>query len=235
MMKPAELQRRYADRKNEVLLSQDMISHLEASFLASSLHPELRWLRRDHLAFLRASQYLHLYNLIELTINGCLTVAEDAPKRLKSTHFDRLTDKLQSEIITQEVSKLTSSDAIVEAMIGLVSRIKSKEPARSFELRVPRNAGNWRQNSIQKVCERREIYPRFPPHIAQGLRIGSPIDNITSVRNDLAHGHKSFFDVGSQITSSDLADLVSFACDYLDTIVNSYIDYWEHHRYLRPA
>lgn len=232
--RPSDLQNQFASRKQEVQIFQELIDLMEASYAAGTSSTLSMPLKSNHIASLRASQYLHLYNLIELTMTGCLRLAVSAPSRRKTSRFDNLQPSIQRLIINSEMGELSAEDSVNGRIHNIIDRILDRAPVRDYSLEPNKKIGNWSHNNIRKVGESFGIYTQFPKHISQSLQI-NPISSITEKRNALAHGEKSFIEIGSGVSSSDLADIVEFTYEYLEALVDSYVEFWQEHRYLKGA
>ncbi len=172
--------------------------------------------REDLLRTFKASAFLLLYNLMESTVCNSIEAIFDELK-VKGTSFDEYDDKVKKIIIDN--LKLHSSHAIVPELREIAVDIAAK----TFKKREI-VSGNVDASAIRKVADRYGF--------SRPAADGSSLLTIKSHRNDLAHGAKSFAEVGRAFSMEDMKRLKEQVIRYLGALLASISTYLQEEHYL---
>jgi hypothetical protein len=140
---------------------------------------------------LRAAAYLITYNLVEATARNAICAVFDKLKE-ESISFDRLTVQLKLLLLTH--AKRRKPQKLVEEFANIATDIVVKvfEPDELF-------SGNVDARMLKDTAKR----IGYRQNSTTG-RAGPALLAVKSNRNDLAHGHKTFSDIGRDTTVADL-------------------------------
>ncbi|ABD06899.1 hypothetical protein RPB_2194 [Rhodopseudomonas palustris HaA2] len=170
---------------------------------------------------LRAGTFLILYNLIEASTRGALETIHD--KIITSEiPFHLLTTPLKKEII--RLFKKEADPATHCSMDDFSSAFVAIALANGIKL-----SGNVDAKAIRVICE---CYGFSHRTDSRTTRDGSDLVTIKRNRNDLAHGRKTFEEIGRDHTAPELLLLSRRSMRYMDGILSNVAYYLEHERYL---
>lgn len=173
------------------------------------------------LLMLRAGTFLILYNLIEASVRGAVEAIHDKISS-QSVPFDRLSPRLRSEIVRKFKSQSDTSalhtradfsSAFVAVALGQEIKMSGTIDARSIRALGDRYGFS---------CETQKTRTRD----------GSDLLIIKNKRNDLAHGLKTFDEVGRDFTSKDLVQLSRRTICFMTDILMNIASYLENQSYL---
>lgn len=176
--------------------------------------------REEHeelLKTFKATCYLLLYNLVESTMRNAVEAIFDELKAHR-VDFDACRKELKQEILKN--FKKRSVDKLLPKLLSLAQDVIHE----TFE-RKETFAGNLDAQAI------RETAKRFGFAEPTG-RDYSRLQTVKDLRNDLAHGVKSFAEVGKNATPTDLEDARSQTVDILSKTIHNIDDYLRHRHYL---
>lgn len=165
---------------------------------------------------LRAGTFLILYNLVEASTRGFLEAIHDEI-RGNQIPFHLLNPNLRSEVV--RLFKRDASSGSGYGTDDFSSAFVSIALSNSIKL-----AGNVDAKMIREMSA---CYGFCCQTNTAITRDGSDLVTIKRNRNDLAHGRKTFEEVGRDHTASDLLLLARRAMRYMDGIlknVASYLD-----------
>ena len=179
---------------------------------------------------LRSTSYLLLYNLIESTVYNSITNIFDEINDNGLKYFDIIVevqkywlnnlykhdDKKRKETIIETIMKVANqifADTITLASNeinygGYLDAVTIFETAKSMKI----NIGN-----IHRIYDK-TIH-------------GQILIDVRNKRNWLAHGEKSFIEVGSSSTFSQLDDAKRYICDFLNEYIKSVEEYIRNKHY----
>ena len=179
---------------------------------------------------LRSTSYLLLYNLIESTVYNSITNIFDEINDNGLKYFDIIVevqkywlnnlykhdDKKRKETIIETIMKVANqifADTITLASNeinygGSLDAVTIFETAKSMKI----NIGN-----IHRIYDK-TIH-------------GQILIDVRNKRNWLAHGEKSFIEVGSSSTFSQLDDAKRYICDFLNEYIKSVEEYIRNKHY----
>lgn len=165
----------------------------------------------------KASSYLIIYNLVEATVSAGVKSIYDkiSDERLK---FIDVMEKLRLIWWQSKKESLSncSKNELINNIYDYYCMTHSSETL-DFSNYTSGVSGNLDADAIREVCHRYGILA-----VSDGRDLG----NIKTKRNWLAHGNKSFSDIGKDLTPSDLflvRDRVFLFLDEFVLNVNSYL------------
>ena len=166
---------------------------------------------------LKANAFLLLYNLIESTVKNALEAIFDELQN-NSIDFDACRNELRRIILVN----LKRRD--VDKLLPLVTKL-ANDLARITFNKDELFAGNVDAKLIRKTAER---YGFAAPRKRS--------DNLLTVkdnRNDLAHGNKTFAEVGREYDFARLEQIRVQVTDYLSELIDNIENYIAQQGYLR--
>lgn len=176
---------------------------------------------------LKASVYLHLYNLVESTMNACMARAAAEIGRSGAVYSD-LTEHWQKSWL-QEFGQTTqplNPENRLKSLLRLCDKLLSGS---ALEFKPSLNSGNLDDLRIQDELQRHGIHIQFPRPLVTRLKRhvqdqDGPLVVIRKRRNDLAHGLTSFGECGRDVSTTELREWTFVVIAYLRHIVT----YFEH-------
>lgn len=184
---------------------------------------------------LRSTSYLLLYNLIESTIYNSITTIFDSIKDNRLKYFDIIEevqkywlnnlykhdDKKRKETIIDTIMNIATkifNNTIVLASNeinygGSLDAETIKDTAKLLKI----NAGN-----LHMICNKKPA-------------IGTTLIEIKRKRNWLAHGEKSFIEVGSSSTFSQLNNAKIYVIEFLSEYISSVESYLQNQEYKKAT
>jgi hypothetical protein len=170
---------------------------------------------------LKASGFLLLYNLVEATMRNAIEAIFDELKN-EGVSYDRIRPELK-KIVLKNLRKRNTDDlytSIIEVSIDIISA--SFDPQDVF-------SGNIDGRKIKDTA----IKYGFS-HVTDTRRThdGTDLVIVKTNRNDLAHGFKSFTEVGRDKTADELLAIERRVVKYLRQILQNIEAYLENREYL---
>lgn len=185
-----------------------------STYKIQSLDPELA-------KTLKANGFLLLYNLVESTMRNAIEAIFDEFK-IQAVSFDNLKPKLKM-IVLQNL-KNRSPDKIYLTINQLSTDIITA----TFE-REELFSGNVDARLVKQIAEK---YGFSYKTDAKKTNNGQNLLVIKTNRNDLAHGIKSFKEVGREKTIEELLEIKEEVVEYLRQILENIRDYLDKKEYL---
>ena len=138
---------------------------------------------------LKASCYLLLYNLVESTMRNMVEAIFDEFRK-ENLHFDECREEIKRLVLVNFKSR--STDKILAKLQNIAHDVVTETfvAKETFD-------GNLDAKSIRETAAK---FGYVPPTDKTGLMMRSVKEN----RNDLAHGNKSFSDIGKDTTPDRL-------------------------------
>jgi hypothetical protein len=179
-------------------------------------------------ATLKAGFYLLVYNLVESSMRTVvMSIADELVQQ--RVPFPKIREELRKTIIKRfgKIGKdeheriLTTHGDLTADIVG-----NSFQPDMLF-------SGNVDAKRVREVAQ--EYGFTCTPLASDVNNIGSPILTVKSNRNDLAHGHKSFVEVGRDKVKTDLEAAKTAAIDLLRAVLTDVDGYIQATEYLDPA
>lgn len=173
----------------------------------------------DLLKTLKASCYLLLYNLIESTMRNAVEAIFEELK-VNRTSFDECRWELREEILRN--FKKRSTDKLLSRLITIACDVihETFEGSEIF-------GGNLDARTIRKTAVRFG----FEPPVGSQFHL---LQTVKDVRNDLAHGVKSFAEVGRNASTPDLMEAKEQTIEILRQTLENIQIYLSGQLYLMP-
>jgi hypothetical protein len=191
---------------------------------------------------LYSSVYLQLYNLIESTINKCVESISNAIINESTNPKD-----LSNEIRKQWVRFVAKTDEPLEPTKRLNEADKlclyliQSQVITDFTISKGAKGAKTilEVEDIRKLIRRLGVNDVISQEATKGVedkvflnRVGA-FKLITTLRNDLAHGSKSFVEAGESVAVSDLRNLTVRTERFLREVVRCFDEYVGNRQYLR--
>lgn len=171
---------------------------------------------------LKGEIFLLLYNLIESTMRGSISHIHDKLDE-REVSFNDLREKFRKEILKRVKHEIKLDDlyaATSDNISQQLLRATFKED-RIFSGNVDH----------KKVCDQARIYG-----FKHAIRVNSDqILTVKNQRNNLAHGHQSFADVGKLYPLEDFEKFAEDVKKYLESMTDHISDYINQQAYLEPT
>jgi len=165
---------------------------------------------------LKANGFLLLYNLVESTLKNALEAIFDELRR-KSVTFDSCRLELRTQILKNlrkhNVEKIVRSMSVISTDV-VVATFRKEEAA----------AGNVDAKVIREIAK---LYGFAYPSLKSDELL-----TVKTSRNDLAHGLKSFSEVGRDFDLARLDGIRKEVCAFLRELIESVADYLNSAAYL---
>ncbi|MEH6353106.1 MAE_28990/MAE_18760 family HEPN-like nuclease [Pseudomonas sp. 3JA] len=167
---------------------------------------------------LKASFFLVLYNIVEATVREGIRSIYNAIND-QGLSFSKLNDRLQEIWWHSHHESISSTprDALIRRVYEVYCLCKT-ETSPEFRDFIAGISGNLDADGVRSVCQKYGIEP-----VADGRDLKSVKNN----RNWLAHGNKSFSEVGKDATPSELQESMARVFSFLDEYVNNITSYIE--------
>ncbi len=176
---------------------------------------------------LRSTSYLLLYNLIESTVYNSITTIFDAIKDCRLQYFDTIEEVQKywlNNIYKHDDKK--RKETIIETMMKIANQIFNNTiELASNEINY---GGSLDAQTIFATAKSMKISIGNVHRIYDENRHGQILIDVKKKRNWLAHGEKSFIEVGSSSTFSQLDEAKKYICDFLNEFITSVEDYITH-------
>jgi hypothetical protein len=181
---------------------------------------DTRKLTADRLHILRAGAFLIAYNLIEASARAALEAIHDemAAKRVP---FGGLNHGIRREVI-KGFKRNADPDTH-----SLIKNIPIEIVAASLDVEY-HFSGNVDAKLLREVAE---TYGFSADTDAVKTHGGKDLLTIKAYRNDLAHGNKTYDDVGREFTARNLLELGLRALAYMEDILKNVADYLDAEAY----
>ena len=170
---------------------------------------------------LKATGFLLLYNLIESTIRSAIEGIFDELNK-KEVSFDLMRNEIKRIIIKN--IKNNKSDSLIIS----IKRIAVDIISASFD-KGKLFSGNL---DAKKIKETAKMYGFSCKTNSRKTRDGIDLITIKNHRNDLAHGFKSFKEVGKDISADELLEIKKKVVSYLKEILQNIEEYLANEEYL---
>ena len=176
--------------------------------------------RFDFFRIMKSNFILMLYNIIEACIvAGMCDIFEQISN--ESASYDEVTNEIKTIWSNHEISKMYTSqsgkNAYQKKVQCIISYILKHEPLK-LDKEVLEISGNLDAKKIKELCARYKI-----SHHASDKN-GS-LYKVKLMRNDLAHGNKSFCDCARDMTMSDLSQAKNDTLSFLAAIMKGMSKY----------
>jgi len=183
---------------------------------------------------LRSTAYLLLYNLIESTIYNSMTTIFDEIKDCELKYSEVIDDVQKywlNNIYKHNDNK--KKETIIETIINIANKISSEIiQLSSNEINY---GGSLDAQKIFATAKSMKIDINNIHFIYDKNKHGESLVDVKKKRNWLAHGEKSFIEVGSTSTYNQLKDSKNYICDFLDEFIKSVETYITNKHFQVPA
>ncbi|MGL5060271.1 MAG: MAE_28990/MAE_18760 family HEPN-like nuclease [Microcoleus sp.] len=184
------------------------------TYKIQSLDPELA-------KTLKANGFLLLYNLIESTMRNAIEAIFEELKN-KGVSFDRLKPKIKA-IVLQNLKNRSPNKIYLK-----INQISTDIITATFD-REELFSGNVDARLIREIADKYGF--SYRTDFAK-TKNGQNLLVVKSNRNDLAHGLKSFEEVGRDKTIKQLLEIKEETVEYLRQILENIRDYLDGEEYL---
>lgn len=207
----------YAKRKNEIDEYLGLLKALEKDNSKIVDLDEIEYqVEPIALKVCKATSYLILYNLVEATVTAGIQSIYDKISD-ENLGFTQIMENLRKVWWHSKNKSLTtcSSNELIENVYNFYCEAHSESPL-EFNGFISGVSGNLSADIVRKVCYRYGI---------ETVNDGRDLESIKEKRNWLAHGKKSFSDIGRDATSADLENICSRVYIFLDQFVENVKEY----------
>lgn len=165
--------------------------------------------RQDLLKTFKASALLMLYNLMESSVTNAVEAIFDELEK-QSVSFDQCREEIRL-IVLGNIRQHQP-----EKLLSVITVLATDIVTKTFRHEVV-VSGNVDARKIREVAKRYG----FPSPQSRGDRLLT----VKTTRNDLAHGSKSFAEVGRSFTVQDIIDIKQDVVAYLTEMLEHVADY----------
>ncbi|MBD2666393.1 hypothetical protein B6N60_04240 [Richelia sinica FACHB-800] len=200
--------------------------------MGNANNPTTKLIDDDLEKTLKATGYLLLYNLVEATMRNAIEKIFDELKT-RRVSFDDVREEIRRMIINHiRYKDIQSEDALLLGLrnisVDIISvtfdaLVKKENKKRLF-------SGNVDALEIKNTAK---IYGFSSQTNKRKTRDGTDLLTIKTNRNDLAHGFKSFEEVGRNATADELLKIQKRVISYLREILENVEKYISNQEYLQ--
>jgi hypothetical protein len=226
----------FDERAKEVSKYFYFLKNLEQGSIQLSMgntnNPKTKPINNDLEKTLKATGYLLLYNLVEATMRNAIETIFDELKTQRVS-FDDVREEIRKMIINHVRDKdIQSTDALLIGLrnisVDIISvtfdaLVKKENKKRLF-------SGNVDAREIKKTAK---FYGFSSQTNNSKTQDGSDLLTIKTNRNDLAHGFKTFEEVGKNATANELLKIQKRVICYLREILENIEIYISNKEYLQ--
>lgn len=217
----------FDERSKEVSKYFIFLKNLEQGTIKLCINPsdkkhKIRTLNSELEKTLKASCFLLLYNLVESTIRNAIeAIFDDLNNR--SISFNQIKPGIK-RIVLENIKELKIDDGIISQITDISLYVISigfnKEKMFS---------GNLDSKKIKKISD---VYGFSCETDYSKTAHGHDLQTVKNNRNDLAHGVKSFSDIGREKSADELIKIQKRVIKYLRQILINIEEYIECQGYL---
>lgn len=179
---------------------------------------------------LRSTSYLLLYNLIESTVYNSITSIFDEINDNGLTYFEIIEDVQKywlNNLYKHDDKK--KKETVIETIMKVANQIFTDTiTLASNEINY---GGSLDAKTIFATAKLMKIDTGNIRRIYDKTTHGQILMDVRKKRNWLAHGEKSFIEVGSSATFSELEDAKKYICAFLNEFIKSVEEYVNNKRY----
>ncbi|HEY9636408.1 MAG TPA: MAE_28990/MAE_18760 family HEPN-like nuclease [Coleofasciculaceae cyanobacterium] len=183
--------------------------------------PKIREIDSELIKTLKASGFLLLYNLVEATMRNAIEAIFDE-LRGKGVSYDQISPKLK-KIVLKNLKKRNPDkifSSITAISLDIITAGFDKQDLFSGNI----DGMKIRDTATEYGFSHQTDYVRTGH--------GSDLLTVKSNRNDLAHGFKSFSEVGRDKTADELLEIKNKTVKYLKQILQNIAQYLSNQGYL---
>lgn len=186
-------------------------------------------LTHDIQRILKANAFLILYNLVESTIRQAILEIYDAVSSENLT-YRQLRSELRHLWISHRHGSPTLDKTVLERVRQLVEEVANDTVVALDPDYLP-IGGNIDAAKVRELADAYGFSKRVRPDVKGGEKLLSVKTN----RNNLAHGHISFIECGSDIHPEDLRNLREQIVCYLEDVLQNVEHYIRGRHYCATA
>jgi len=216
----------FTERSKEVTKYFIFLKNLEQGTMKLSMNgmgdcPKVTEIDPELLKTLKASGFLLLYNLVEATMRNVIEAIFD---KLKSERISY--DEIRPELKKVVLKNLKKRD--FDHVFSSIAEISIDIIAAGFD-KKDLFSGNLDGKKIRETASEYGF-----SHETDPVKTGNGIDLLTvkTNRNDLAHGIKSFAEIGRDKTADELLEIKNKVIRYLKQILKNIETYLDNREYL---
>ncbi|MGK7888889.1 MAG: MAE_28990/MAE_18760 family HEPN-like nuclease [Leptolyngbyaceae cyanobacterium] len=216
----------FRDRSKEVSKYFIFLKSLEQATTKISMedkngNPKIKVIDSDLLKTLKASAFLLLYNLVEATMRNAIEAIFDELK-IRGIAYDQIRPELK-KVVLQNFKRRNP-----DRLLSTINTIAVDIIAAGFD-KGELFSGNLDGRKIRDTASEYGF-----SHQTDYARTGDGKDLLTvkTNRNDLAHGFKSFTEVGRDKTADELLEIKNKVVRYLRQILENIDQYLSRQDYL---
>jgi hypothetical protein len=191
------------------------------SMVGNGESPKIREIDSELIKTLKASGFLLLYNLVEATMRNAIEAIFDE-LRSQGVSYDQISPQLK-KIVLKNLKKRNPDrifSSITAISIDIITAGFDKQDLFSGNI----DGMKIRETATEYGFSHQTDYARTGD--------GSDLLTIKSNRNDLAHGFKSFSEVGRDKTADELLEIKNKTVKYLKQILQNIAQYLSNEGYL---
>lgn len=176
---------------------------------------------------IKANSIILLYNSVESTISNCIISICDAIND-SNIKYNDLSDAFQkifrNKFFNKEITHTTARRKAEELLKHVVNNKKINMPNIDFSI-----SGNIDLRKIIDICKAIDVKLGKIPNKD---KVSNTLLNIKNTRNELAHGIKSFGDIGALVVLSDLNDYKETIYGFLEYIIEIFISFIQDKKFM---
>ena len=181
-----------------------------------------------HLMTMKSGLLVHLYNVVEATMNGVMETVGLAIGAVPPTEW---TDAALKEWLRKHAAVLSEGgeEGRLKIAHSAARNLLGTVAADRRSLKKP--SGTWTDELVYTVAKRLGIRLRLPPDLYRRLRKRPDLRDLTPVgfvadrRNAIAHGRRSFEDGAKEIPLALVRELADVTFDFLDPVAEMFEGY----------
>jgi len=222
-----DIRARFKERRREIRRYLDMLNFIEitGSELLSRDRREQFSIDTTTRHVLKASVFVHLYNLIESVVKACL---EEIAQEIQSSGltYSDVSEEWQ-RCWVRHVARLEEPlhpRNRLNALLAMCNQLLARE---TVVIKPKFSGGSLDDNRIEDLLRRHGISLSIPSKLRQLIKRhvvdqNGPLKVVRLRRNELAHGLASFGDCGRDVTIGDLREWSAIVFWYLRQLVTQF-------------
>ena len=181
--------------------------------------------REDLLRTFKASAFLMLYNLMEATVKNAVEAIFDELQK-HDVSFNSCRSEVR-RVVLNNLKRCDNQDHLrsrsVSDVLDLFGNLATDAVTKTFQ-RTDVVSGNVDAREIRELADRYGF--------GRPAADGDSLVTVKANRNDLAHGDKSFAEIGRDFDVPRLEEIKTKVIAYLSKLMTSVEDYLTHQHYL---
>lgn len=211
-------------KEKEIEEYLELVQYLSGSKTLKNNEGKEKIINTQLIKTLKGTVYLLLYNLIESTMRDSIVAIHDKISE-NETPFEQLREKLQRKILFRAKNDNINID-------NLFTKIKNNISLEIHAATLNKKqlfSGNINRDEIQKIAD---VYGFDYATNYENTGHGKHLDKVKTNRNNLAHGNKTFSQVGENNSIEELKQLSKEIISYIYEIHDNIVDYVDNKNYL---